>query len=423
MYDSPAELLRAIHAGEDSLLEFKELVFEGRKIIASSEGQASPWLARQLSAFVNSDGGVLVLGVADSKAIVGVDPERIDDVQQFVTNVARDGVEPPLDHLVIIDAVQLPVAGGTRVVVKVEMRPDYHAVHAPKGARPTVRAGNTTREVSMEALPRLLARRGSLTPVDERPVLSATIDDLDRDAIGAYHQMRFGRPADDIDRLTRNLKLVVDDEVSGPHPTVAGLLVFGRDPQAHLDGARIDLVAYDGDVSDTDRRLDARTFGGTVLNQLDQATSYFAASPLLAVASRKDELGRHDRPTYSLRAVQEAVVNAVAHRDYALVGAQVRVQLFSDRIGVTSPGRLHNSLTPDDLFAGAQPFRRNQVLVGFLTHMPGPSSGRVLMESMGEGFLTLVRESEELSGRRPEVRIHTEAVTVTIFAAVPEPRE
>ncbi len=417
MYDSPAELLRAISAGEDSLLELKELVFEGRKIVAAGEGQASSWLARQLCAFANSDGGVLVLGVADSKAIVGLEPDRIDEVQQFVANVGRENVEPPLDHLLLIDSVQLPVGAGERLVVKVEIRPDFYAVHAPRGARPTVRSGNTTREVSMEALPRLLTRRGSITPVDERPVLSATVDDLDRDAIAAYHQERFGRPADDLDRLMRNLKLMVDDDVSGSHPTVAGLLVFGRNPQAHIDGARIDIAAYEGDLPDTDRRLDSRSFGGPILSQIDQTTAYLGSSPLLAVASSKDHLGRLDRPTYSLRAVQEAVVNAVAHRDYALVGAQVRVQVFSDRIEVTSPGRLPNSLVPEDLFAGAQPLRRNQVLVGFLTHMPGPWSGRVLMESMGEGFLTMVRESEELSGRRPELRLQTEAVTVIIFAA------
>jgi predicted HTH transcriptional regulator len=159
-------------------------------------------------------------------------------------------------------------------------------------------------------------------------------------------------------------------------------------------------------------------FEGTVLNQIDQTTAYLGSSPSLAIASSKDNLGRVDRPAYSMRAVQEAVVNAVAHRDYALVGAQVRVQIFPDRIEVTSPGRLPNSLVPDDLYAGAQPLRRNQLLVGFLTHMPGPWSGRVFMESMGEGFLTMVRESEDLSGRRPELRLQTEAVTVIIFAAI-----
>jgi predicted HTH transcriptional regulator len=264
MYDNAVELLRAIGAGEDSFLEFKELIFEGRKMVAAGEGQAPSWLARQVCAFANSDGGVLVLGVADSSAIVGVEPDRIDEVLQFVINVGRENVEPPLDHLLLIDSVQLPVGIGTKLVVKVEIRPDFYAVHAPRGGRPTIRSGNTTREVSMEALPRLLARRGSITPVDERPVLSATVDDLDRDGIAAYHQARFGRPADDVDRLMRNLKLVVDDDVSGSHPTVAGLLVFGRNPQAHIGGARIDIAAYNSDVPDTDRRLDSRSFGGRV---------------------------------------------------------------------------------------------------------------------------------------------------------------
>lgn len=94
MYDVPAELLAAIDAGEDSLLELKEIVVEGAKLVVADEGRAVPWLARQLSAFCNSDGGVLVLGVADDRRLIGVPDERIDDLQRLVIDAARDGVEP-----------------------------------------------------------------------------------------------------------------------------------------------------------------------------------------------------------------------------------------------------------------------------------------------------------------------------------------
>jgi len=94
------------------------------------------------------------------------------------------------------------------------------------------------------------------------------------------------------------------------------------------------------------------------------------------------------------------------------------VQLFADRIEVTSPGRLPNSLSPEDLFAGAQPIRRNQVLVGFLVEAATTGRDRALMDSQGEGFLTMVRETERVSGRPPALRMQTEAVTVTIPAAL-----
>lgn len=166
----PAELLRAIAAGEDSFLELKEIAFEGDKIMATGEGQAASWFARQISAFINADGGVLVLGVSDAGTVVGVPADRMDPLQQLVVNAAANNVEPPADHLIRLDAMAWAGTDGELLVLRVKVRPDYYAVHAPKGRRPLIRAGNTTWEVSMELLPRLLARRGALPSADERPV-------------------------------------------------------------------------------------------------------------------------------------------------------------------------------------------------------------------------------------------------------------
>ncbi|MHB8189443.1 MAG: AlbA family DNA-binding domain-containing protein [Ferrimicrobium sp.] len=183
MYDDPSDLLAAIRSGEDSFLEYKELIFEGNTIVVEGQGRAPNWIGRQLSAFANTDGGVLVFGVTNSGAVVGIPRDRSDVVTQLVVNVARDNVEPPLDHLIRTDIMELPGIDGQRFVLKIDVLPDYHTVHALRGARPHIRVAKTTREVSMEYLPQLLARRGSLTPVDERPVANASLDDLDESAV------------------------------------------------------------------------------------------------------------------------------------------------------------------------------------------------------------------------------------------------
>lgn len=415
MYDTPAELLRAIAAGEDSYLELKEIVVEGRRLVVAGEGQAPSWIARQLCCFANSDGGVMVLGVSDQRLIAGVPEAHLDALQQLVVSAGRESCEPPLDHLLLLDAIELGPAGEK--VLKVEVRPDYFGVHAPRGRRPTERIGNTCREVSMESLPRLLARRGSLAPVDERPLLGAGVDDLDRGAIAAYLDRRFGESTPDPElRRLRNLKLIADDEREEPHPTIAGILLFGLRPDEHINGAFLDLVVYEGAVADANHQLDARRLAGPLVHQIEMCMHHLQASPAGATVATKDGMGRRDHPRYSLRALQEAVVNALVHRDYLLAGSQVRVFVFEDRIEVSSPGRLPNSLSAEDLFAGAQPYRRNQVLAGFLRDFESPLTGRAYMERRAEGFLTMVRESEELSGRRPELREGSEAVTVTIFA-------
>lgn len=93
--------------------------------------------------------------------------------------------------------------------------------------------------------------------------------------------------------------------------------------------------------------------------------------------------------------------------------------MFTDRIEISSPGRLHNSLIPEDLFAGAQPYRRNQLLAGFMRDFTSPITGRAYMESRGEGFLMMVRETERLAGRPPVVEQIGDSVRVTIPSAQP----
>ena len=172
-----------------------------------------------------------------------------------------------------------------------------------------------------------------------------------------------------------------------------------------------------------DKQRDAKIIRGTVVEQIERTMEYLRVSPLVPVAAIKDERGRLDQPGYSLRALQEAVVNAIVHRDYSIQGAQVRIFLFADRIEVTNPGKLHNTLSPADLFAGCQPVRRNQMLAGFLRDYNSPLTGRSYMEGRGEGFLTMVRECERLSSRRPTLEIIGDSVKLTIWAATSNTEE
>lgn len=136
----------------------------------------------------------------------------------------------------------------------------------------------------------------------------------------------------------------------------------------------------------------------------------------------KDGGGRHAHPAYDLRALQEAVVNAVVHRDYA-APSQVIVRLFPDRIEFARPGALPNGLRPADLYAGCMPRRRNENLAGFLRYDGSRVTGGAFMEARGEGFLNLVRASERLSGRRPRLEEIGDSTKLTIYAAVPEAAE
>lgn len=425
MYDTPDELLRAIRAGEDSYLDYKEVVWKGDQVRFPNEPDKAPAaVAKYLTCFANSDGGVIALGVTDEGDVVGIEPDRVDQLMQFVANVARNNCDPPLDHLVLADRILLPGADGREaLVVKVEVRPARHNVHAPRGRRPYHRVMNTCSEMGMEQQARLLERRGALSSFEERPWPGATLEDLDMDRFAAYYEQRFGQPLSEAPvpppHLLRNLKLVADDELETPRPTTLGLLLFCREPHEHIRGAWVDIVVYEGIEADADHQRDSKQITGTVVEQIERTLDYLRVSPYVPIEADKDETGRADRPSYSLRALQEAVVNALVHRDYQLVGSQTIVRIFTDRIEISSAGRLHNTLHPEDLYAGCQPYRRNQLLAGFLRDFSSPVTQRSYMEARGEGFLMLVRESERLSGQRPAFMEVGDAVRLTIYSASP----
>jgi predicted HTH transcriptional regulator len=277
--------------------------------------------------------------------------------------------------------------------------------------------------MTMEHQARLLERRGQMISFEERPCFAAPMSTFDRTLFISYYQRRYGQPLEKseipTDRLLSNLKLVKEDEAGTPHPTTLGLLLFCGSPHEYLGGAFVDLVAYDSAEPDANRQRDAKKITGTIVQQIERCADYFKSSPFLATAAVKDGIGRKDLPMYSLRALQEGLVNALVHRNYQLTGSQVRVFLFPDRVEISSPGRLHNTIREEDLYAGCQPYRRNQLLTGFLRDFESPITGRAYMEARGEGFLMLVRESEAVSGRRPNFQQIGDSVRLTIYAGPP----
>ena len=120
-----------------------------------------------------------------------------------------------------------------------------------------------------------------------------------------------------------------------------------------------------------------------------------------------------DGALYDLDVVDEAIVNAVAHRDYAISGSKIRLFLFADRLELYSPGKLPNTLTLDDM--PYRTFTRNQLLVSFLSRIRSKRTGQVFLESRGEGVRKILREGEAHSGRRPEYVLFGDELRLTLW--------
>ena len=263
-------------------------------------------------------------------------------------------------------------------------------------------------------------RAGEDIALEERPVLRSRLDNLHELRLEMYFRSRFPewtRPGDWTSTLLAHKLAATTD--AGVIPRHLGILLFAEQPERYLPGAYIDVAAYRHGVADGNT-LDSRRITGPLPEQIGQVLTYFGSSALIPTASRKECDGPPRLPSYVHRALQEAVVNAVVHRDYEVRGSQIIIRLFHDRIELQNPGALYNTLTIENVYAGCQPARRNQFLAGFMRDYKSPLTGTSYMEARSEGFLNLVRDSQQLSGRRPELEQLGEATKLTIYAATYE---
>jgi len=209
-------------------------------------------------------------------------------------------------------------------------------------------------------------------------------------------------------------------------PTVTGVLVATEQPRPWLPNAFIQAVAYRGTSTVPERpsdlyQLDSKDISGPADAQVIEACRFVLRN--MRVAATKGP-GRRDLPQFDMGAVFEAVVNAVAHRDYSIHGSKIRLRLFADRLELYSPGALPNTLDIDSL-----PFRqaaRNETLTSMLARCPFPdgldwlkTDRQTLMDKRGEGVRIILDNSKRLSGRSPVYRLIDESeLLLTIHAAM-----
>ncbi len=247
---------------------------------------------------------------------------------------------------------------------------------------------------------RLLQSRGQSDAgtTDSQVVRNTGINSLSPDLWRRYASSRTNDPAEVT--LTK-LKFVKDDRHGALRATVGGVLLAAVDPREWLPNAFIQAVCYDGTRQDGNRQLDALDIGGPLDRQIRDAMQFVVRNRRVAARKRP---ARSDVPQYSERAVFEAVVNAVVHRDYAVSGSKIRLFMFDDRLEIYSPGGLCNSMTTEDLRTSQ--FTRNELLASRLGQcpvgdVPGAGGREYFIERRGEGIGVIEDETFALAGRKP----------------------
>ena len=402
MFDTPEQIRSQLRAGEDGRAEFKEVRFGGRGVLSPNTEE----LAGELVAFANAEGGVVFLGVDDSGAVRGIPPERWDAVEHWLLNVATHNCDPPIRPIVRKELPPDDQEGDHRILLVDVPRGLY--VHGTSGGHYYTRVGSTKRDLSPMELARLFQQRGREYVFDEQPVLAAAVEDLNRNRLEAF----FGRsPTIPWLDLLRNTRVTFRDEDGVDRPTVAGLLVFATEPTEFLASGSIEAACYRGTRLSSDDLVHAERLGGPVSDQIDAGIAFVAR--FMQPSSDKRPTTR-TAPAYDLEVIDEAIVNAVAHRDYAIAGSKIRLFLFADRLELYSPGKLPNTITIEDM--PYRTFTRNQLLVSFLSRLRSKRTGQVFLESRGEGVRKILEDGEVHSGRPPKYELFGHELRLTLWA-------
>lgn len=313
-----------------------------------------PKLAEALIALANAHGGVILIGITPQGRVTGVeDPAAAREAAQAAQFLTVPPLILPLPQIIEHEGKQLCL---------IEVPPGLPYAYSLDG-RYLTRSGTLIRLLSASELSALLIQR-SEAGFEARPVPGATLADLDPVQIGNYLQS-IGAPAGETweRTLLGRGSLASNTEDGTLVPTYAGILLFGRQPQRFLRNAEIILVRYAGpQMVDEFVRHDA---AGTLPEQIRQAEAFVLAN--MRRGMRLRGFAREETTEYPLAVVREAIVNAVAHRDYTIRGEGIRVLMFSDHMEIYSPGRLPGHITLENLLR--ERFSRNEAIVQALSDL------------------------------------------------------
>ncbi|WP_109793990.1 ATP-binding protein [Minwuia thermotolerans] len=398
------ELLEIIANGENSGVEFK------RDHLRTQD------LARELVAFSNLEGGMVLLGVEDDGTITGLTRQ---DLEEWVMSVCRDKIRPAI--VPFFEVVRNVEDNNDVAIVRVTRGYDVHALWHNNTNRYLMRVGTQSREASPEELARLFQQRGSIR-AELRPVSGATLANLDRRRLRNY----FGDirqqdvPADEDEEAWQSL-LINTEIMTEEGVTVGGMLLFGKTPNRFLPHAGIDAVAYSGTEQDYDAQERTALRGpmtpllsesGDIVENglVEQALDFVQRNTRVVIEA---EGGRRvERPVYPPDALREGIVNALIHRDYLLTSTDIELAVYSDRLEIVSPGRLPNGITPARMRAGTRA-ARNQILKDVMRDYR-------YLEHMGMGIpRKIVRGMREHNGTEPGLVEQDERFVVRLFAQAP----
>jgi ATP-dependent DNA helicase RecG len=376
-----AEALRQrLRGGENLNTEFKVASIHPDDLVTS------------LVAFANTSGGEIIFGANDKGEIIGV--ENIDALGKTIDNVARNNCLPA----VTIVPEKIEVENKNLLVIHIP-RGDERPYSTNRGVH-YIRTFSGRRRASREELLRIFQASQSLY-YEETPVTRADTTALDYSYFEYFLTQAYGKKSDEFavskEQLLANLRLIKDG-----HPTIAGVLLFGRDPQALLPYAQINAAQFSGaDIAEAP--ADRKDVTGKLADQLEGALRFLNIH--LRVQHKIKGIEPERLPELPEEALRETLVNALMHRDYTIHGP-IRLLVFQDRVEVHSPGKPPNTVDVAMMRLGTH-VPRNPILLSHFAKLG-------YVTSLGTGVPRVIRLVSQAVGKEPDIAVRDFEVMVSI---------
>ncbi len=354
-------------------------------------------IAELLTAFANADGGTLVLGMTPEGRLG--DLYVAEEAQEALQAAARL-CKPPVPAN--WQAEQL--AEGVVVVLRIDRSSELHKLW---DGRILMRKGAENRPAEPAEVEQLVFARAD-GDFETQPVPGAARDDLDEGVIDDYMERRQQRsPRSSVlpkDRLLQQIGALTAERT----PTVSGLLLFGKEPQFYMPQSRAIFVKF----ADTSPRGPEGSFGygrreefiGPLPTIIDRAWRVIWEEMDKHAVVRG--LQRQEETEYPTAPVREALVNAVAHRDYRLTGRGIEIRMYTDRLEVISPGGLPAHITLDNIVE--EHYSRNPRIVNGLYQWG-------YIEELGLGVDRMIEDMVNAGHEPPKFDATTYRFSVTLF--------
>ena len=371
---------------ESEKMEFKISLIEWRDIVET------------VSAFSNTKGGTIKIGVSDDGKVIGVDVGK--NTIEKLANEIKQNTDPPVYPSITVDEKK-----RKKVIVIAVKESESKPVFA--FGRTFKRVGRSNQKLGYEEI-RRLSLQTSKVFWDEQICRDTDVDDIDwrfvKDTfIPLYEKVTkkkiAGQPID----LLKALGAIQKDR-----PTNAGILLFGRDSSNYFRNAHIALGRYKGKAVGGEK-LDYKEFYGNLFEQIDNCTKYIIEHTALMSRLIPGDVRRTDISEYGLFSLRELVTNAICHRDYEEQRGKIIIKMFDNRIEFYNIGGLPSGITPSNITK--EQFSRNPTITAVLAKIE-------YIEEMGEGWDKIIEEHREhpLHPEMPIIQSSKNSILVTLFS-------